>query len=82
LGEGIKSSSIAVIEKTHSRSLSAADCSCFYAVDCRLSVLNNKSTSVTIYRLIDRAVRHKTSLHVLFPELRPTLPNRPDKIPI
>ena len=61
-------------EETHSRSLSAVDCCCFDVADCRLSVLNNDSRPVTVYRLIDRAVRHKTSLHVMFPEWRPTLP--------
>jgi hypothetical protein len=51
---------VGVSEETHIRSLSAADCFSFDTVDCHLNVVNNESTSVIIYRLSDRAVRHKT----------------------
>jgi len=79
LSEGSKSILIAVREETHIRSLSAADCRSFDAVDCRLSVLSNEFTSVIIYRLTDHAVRQKTSLHLIFPEWRPTFPIVPKK---
>jgi hypothetical protein len=55
-------------KKNHRPSLLAADYCCFGAVYCRLTVLNIKFTSVTIYRLNNRVVRYTTALHTVFPE--------------
>jgi hypothetical protein len=42
--------------------------SCFDVVCYRLSAVHIKWTSVTFYRLNDRAVRYTTALHTVFPE--------------
>ena len=41
--------------------------SCFDAGCCRLGVLRIKRTSVAMFRLNDRDVRHTAALHTTFP---------------